>query len=153
MKLHLSYSLPQNSALSSHVNHYHYCDSISVAAKTQKPVDELTRDIFKIPLWVRKLLSLRNFLVKPFGLFIPPEKEQQKRQLPFLLIQQYPQEMIMGERDKHLDFWVSVRKNPDSIVLTTLVHFHNALGRLYFLLVKPFHKLIVCHLLKRFKTE
>ena len=35
-----------------------------------------------------------------------------------------------------------------SAVLTTVVHFNNGLGRAYFFVVRPFHRLIVTSLLR-----
>jgi hypothetical protein len=59
-------------------------------------------------------------------------------------------EIVIGENDKHLDFRVSLlfdeNKNhfdEKSLTISTTVKFHNWLGVLYFLPVRPFHKLIV----------
>lgn len=55
----------------------------------------------------------------------------------------------MGDTDKHLDMAPSVHKRSNSetgrVVLTvsTVVHIHNGLGRLYMLPVAPVHKLIL----------
>ena len=62
-------------------------------------------------------------------------------------------ELILGEDDKHLDFRVSLLQVPLSsskaeLTISTTVKFHNAFGRSYFFLVKPFHKLIVQTMLK-----
>jgi hypothetical protein len=58
----------------------------------------------------------------------------------------------MGEDDKHLNFRASILhdKAEGTIYLTTLVHFNNVWGRLYFLPVKPFHKIIMKTLLTRY---
>ena len=59
----------------------------------------------------------------------------------------------MAENDKHLNFRTSVlidRKEPLShIYLTTIVKFNNIWGRLYFIPVKPFHRIIIKTLLKK----
>lgn len=63
-------------------------------------------------------------------------------------------EIILGEDDRRLDFRVSLLfdKNKDeeenSLTISTTVKFHNWLGVLYFLPVRPFHKLIVPAMLK-----
>ncbi|HJV20387.1 MAG TPA: DUF2867 domain-containing protein, partial [Sediminibacterium sp.] len=61
----------------------------------------------------------------------------------------------LGEDDKHLNFRVSLLINRQSdycenkkIIISTTVKFNNWFGRLYFLLVRPFHKLIVPIMLK-----
>jgi len=145
------HSIPQGSNLKEYVSFFHYCDSFSGALITSKSIEKIAIDIFSIPPWVVYLLRVRNFLVKPFGLYIPSKKKQEKeKKLPFKEFGHHGSELIMGETDKHLDFWVSVLKKPECIVITTVVKFHNVLGRLYFLPVKQFHKLIVRQLLKRF---
>lgn len=62
-------------------------------------------------------------------------------------------EIVMDEDDKHLNFKTSVmveRINGFTQVwLTTIVHFNNTLGRLYFWPVKPFHKALIKSRLKK----
>ncbi|WP_228390859.1 DUF2867 domain-containing protein [Chryseobacterium contaminans] len=64
-------------------------------------------------------------------------------------------EIVMGENDKHLDFRISLLfdknqggQDENSLTISTTVKFHNWLGVLYFLPVRPFHKLIVPSMLK-----
>ena len=64
-------------------------------------------------------------------------------------------EVILGEDDKHLNFRVSLILNPKGkktenkdLIVSTTVEFNNWFGRLYFLPVRPFHKLIVPTILK-----
>ena len=59
----------------------------------------------------------------------------------------------MGLDDRHLDFRVSLRllRSDDAagvLQLTTTVTFHGRLGRLYFALVRPFHRRIVPAMLR-----
>ena len=59
--------------------------------------------------------------------------------------------MILGENDKHLDFRVCIQDNNEAqqnIKVTTLVQFHNTKGKLYFSVIKPFHKMIVKSMVK-----
>ena len=62
-------------------------------------------------------------------------------------------ELLLGEDDRHLDFRVSVLLRDDGeaqwATVTTVVRFHNALGRAYFAVVRPFHQLIVPALIRR----
>lgn len=66
----------------------------------------------------------------------------------FTLIANADDEVLLGDDDKHLDVVVSVCKRPGTtdgritLSVTTVVHVHNALGRLYMLPVAPMHKLI-----------
>ena len=61
------------------------------------------------------------------------------------------EEILIGADDRHLDFRASMLVRRDasrsSAVLTTVVHF-NSLGRPYFFVVRPFHRLIVTSLLR-----
>ena len=61
----------------------------------------------------------------------------------------------MGEDDKHLNFRTSIMidKSKSTISLITLVHFNNVWGKLYFLPVKPFHRLIIRSLLKKYNKR
>ncbi len=61
-----------------------------------------------------------------------------------------PTEVVLGEDDKHLDFRLSVlcadQPSPGGkrhLTLSTVVHCHNRLGRLYILVIAPFHRLVV----------
>ncbi len=63
-------------------------------------------------------------------------------------------EIIFGEDDKHLDFRVSLlyeqcEEKKKKVSVTTAVKFNNALGRVYFFFIKPFHRMIVPILFKR----
>ena len=66
----------------------------------------------------------------------------------FTLVDNQEDEVVVCDRDRHLDVWLSVRKLPSDsdghwAAVTTVVRTKNRLGRLYMLVVKPMHKLIV----------
>lgn len=59
-------------------------------------------------------------------------------------------EIILGEDDKHLDFRLSLLFSEAALpfaklrlILSTVVHCHNRLGRLYIFAIAPFHRLLV----------
>ena len=66
-------------------------------------------------------------------------------------------EIIMGEDDHHLDFRISVLyrngEHEDGssphVIISTVVLCHNALGRIYLRVIKPFHRVIVKSGLRR----
>lgn len=66
---------------------------------------------------------------------------------------------MLGDSDKRLDVVISIFKNTahaneiPSISITTVVHVHNLLGRVYMLPVTPLHKLIAPAVLNRVLTE
>ncbi|HEY0587344.1 MAG TPA: DUF2867 domain-containing protein, partial [Pseudoduganella sp.] len=68
----------------------------------------------------------------------------------FSLLYLSEDEVLLGDSDKHLDVVLSVCKLPQGVVsVSTIVHVHNWLGRLYMLPVTPLHKIIVKTMLKR----
>jgi len=57
-------------------------------------------------------------------------------------------EMVIGGDDRHLDFRVAVFVRTDSqgereLVVLTVVHCHNRLGRAYLAVIAPFHRAIL----------
>jgi hypothetical protein len=57
-------------------------------------------------------------------------------------------EMVMGENDRHLDFRVAVLVRTDAqggreLIVVTVVHCHNRLGRTYLAVIAPFHRTIL----------
>jgi hypothetical protein len=72
----------------------------------------------------------------------------------FRIYATHPDEIILGEDDRHLDFRISVLLQPREnlqprLVVSTVVHCHNVLGRIYLALIGPFHRMIVPGMLKR----
>lgn len=56
-------------------------------------------------------------------------------------------ELVMGEDDRHLDFRLAVQLRAGAaggreLVLVTVVHCHNWLGRTYLAVITPFHRVI-----------
>ena len=62
-------------------------------------------------------------------------------------------ELILTDSDTHLDAKISVRKTGSAAhpraAVTTVVHVHNFLGRLYLVPVIPAHRLIVPAMMRR----
>lgn len=115
--------------------------------------------------WGSKMFAIRNKLVRLFGLKTGSETGMQtgkdfkcevgERVGIFEIFAKTGNEIVLGENDKHLDFRVSLlvdksKENPDenSLTISTTVIYHNWLGLLYFIPVRPFHKLIVPAMLK-----
>ena len=126
--------------------------------------ETLARFIFaQQPRWVGRLMGLRDLLVARFGLKTktqlqdPAKAGQHSRVGIFRIYETRPHEFVLGEDDKHLDFRQSelhealpAADGPaGQIVLSTVVHCHNRLGRLYILLIAPFHRAIVQATLRR----
>jgi hypothetical protein len=132
---------------------------IASPKQTNETVDEITTQIFRIPGWVIGLMKIRNSIVKIFGL--RAGKNENVKESAYYLVgsqagyftvtERNVNEIVMGEDDRHLCFRTSVLVDREQsfIYLTTIVRFHNVWGRIYFLPVKPFHRLIIKSLLKR----
>ena len=120
--------------------------------KASKPAEqivpkELIEKIFNhSPAWLSFLYKVRNILVKPFGIeggdILTSED---------YIIEDTENEAIMRKDDKHLLFYVSIAKIGNNLIdVTTVVQYHNALGKVYFFFIKPFHKMIVPRVVKEF---
>jgi len=155
-------AIPEDSLIHGTLNQIHYADCYSVDFQNERviTVEEVARMFFKsIPDWVLFLLDLRNWAVKWFGLKSENAREVLARLDSdpiepgkpfgiFQVINKNANEILMGDEDKHLDFRVSIRLNTEggneyAASVATIVQFNHFSGRLYFLPVKPFHKLIV----------
>lgn len=114
------------------------------------------------PGWVNRLMAARNRLVKLAGLKDLGHLGALDAARPaaayrvgdrvgiFTLLYLSHDEVLLGDSDKHLDVVLSVCKAPRGMLsVTTVVHVHNLLGRLYMLPVTPLHKIIVRAMLKR----
>jgi len=107
------------------------------------------------PAWMNALMSLRNQVVRWVGL---KHLGQLKTRRPGKALQDYRpgdrvgifslsdlhgDEVILYDDDKHLRVQVSLYKAEGRIWLSTVVHEHQILGRVYMSVVGPVHKLIV----------
>lgn len=116
------------------------------------------------PDWVNLLMSMRNNIVSVLGLKnlgslgdIDSKKPLNNYRVGdrvgiFKLLSLSDNEIILGDSDKHLDVKLSVFRestNSELITISTVVHVHNLLGRVYMLVVTPMHKLIVPSTIKR----
>ena len=128
-------------------------DSFTVALPpgASTDVEVWRRGVFASPpVIVRRLLRLRDLLVRPLGLRGASGADTLEG---FPVLGRREHEVLMGLDDRHLDFRVSLRLlqaggAAESLQLTTTVTFHGTLGRLYFVLVRPFHRRIVPAMLR-----
>lgn len=119
------------------------------------------------PRWFEALLSLRNRIAARVSLKTSANgRESAQNDRPrweigerigiFRVFQIHPDELVLGEDDRHLDFRVSLLLERDETdpsrkiyTVSTAVVFHNRLGRWYFAVVKPFHRRIVPVMIRR----
>jgi hypothetical protein len=149
--------IPDKSIIANGFGTVNYCDSYRIVKQTDETVDAITSRIFKMPQWIVVLMKIRNAIVKLFGLRAG-ENVKEAAYYPagskagyFTVTERNVNEIVMGEDDSHLYFRTSVLidREQSLICLTTIVRFHNVWGRIYFMPVKPFHRLIIKSILKR----
>jgi hypothetical protein len=114
--------------------------------------------------WVARLMGLRDAIVARFGLktaaqlrSIKDPAAARERLDIFRIYTRSAHEIILGENDRHLDFRVSLLQQTRGtqegrsryLILSTVVHCHNRLGRFYILAIAPFHRMVVRSSLRR----
>ena len=142
--------LPSHSLLLERVGRYDFMDCYSVeSAFKPRQAAEIITDF---PQWARWLISVRNVLTAPFGLYSDgPVAADKVGFFPVELDNEH--ELIAGFNDKHLDFRVSVMSHQGQVFLATWVHPHNLAGKMYLNTILPFHKLIAKDALTRVRSE
>jgi hypothetical protein len=168
-------SIPEPARLAAgHLQRRDYVDSYSLPLPSFAPtLDALVVQLLTdLPGWVVRMLRLRNRVVGVFGLQTGgPEGQLGHSELPLRpggRVAFFPvvardtddehDEVLLAEDDKHLAFCVSGLCARDAtgdlrFAFTTVVEFHNRFGRLYFLPVKPFHRLMMRALLRRLAAK
>ena len=113
--------------------------------------------------WVGQLMRMRDAIVGRLGI----KTAQQLQNAPdaavggriymFKIYAKTAHEVVLGEDDSHLDFRLSVLHEPATtaagstprLIVSTVVHCHNRLGRAYIALIAPFHRAVVQSALRR----
>ena len=153
---------PAQSAIAVRIAGAHFHDAWCVVAAEpgHSALGQFLRAACATPAWVNALMSIRNKTVAALGLKnlgglggldrnkAEAEYKPGDRVGIFRLIENTPDEVLLGDNDKHLEVVLSVHRAvaPSSgetvVTVTTVVHIHNLLGRLYMLPVAPIHKII-----------
>ena len=167
---------PRNSILNKGHEKYDYFDcykgSLNDEENKINSTDVAKALFISTPKWVGILFILRNSIVTVFGLKTSEKTNDRKQQLDnfnfepnerlglFKVFSKSDNEVILGEDDKHLNFRISLlieNLNTENLIkeitITTTVEFNNWLGKLYFLPVRLFHKIIVPRMLKAIIKE
>ena len=168
--------LPDNSILNNSKINYDYVDSYQGILEDKNnvitPADLCKSFFVSGPKWVEKMFVLRNKIVSVIGLKTSGNTKDRQKQLEnfkgekgeqlglFKVFDKTNDEVVLGEDDKHLNFRVSLLLNKHKtdltkkeVTITTTVKFNNLFGRLYFLVVRPFHKMIVPTMLRGIITH
>ena len=150
--------LPTESKCPNFITNIDFQDAYSVALSNSNiSIENIYLNIFAhSPKWVDGLLQLRNNIVGLFGLDTyknSPEISTNNLKIGsktgiFRIYAISDNEIIAGEDDKHLDFRVSILKQNEKVIISTLVHYNNNFGKAYMSLIMPFHKIVVKAMLK-----
>lgn len=125
-------------------------DALSVPLNApDKAVDQIQLAIFShMPAWVNYLMNLRDRLVARLGFNtgdrISPDKDLQALRpgdkAGFLEVMSLSDsEIISSAEDKHMHFFLSVSKQNNRAVVSTMVNPKTRTGWLYLQLIRPFH--------------
>ncbi|MBG6128894.1 hypothetical protein IWQ47_000413 [Aquimarina sp. EL_43] len=122
------------------------------------------------PFFIKLLLS-REKIAKNLGLKTATKRTQVEREAYlnefegnigdsialFDVLDKNDIELLTGQTDKHLDFklsFISYEEGDDKIMeLATTVKIHNTLGKIYFFLVKPFHRYFMKKIFMKMEKE
>lgn len=143
---------PKRDNLASKANHHYFRDALSMKVKNQTLTpSQLQHAIFAyMPNWVRVLMRIRNRIVSLFGFEVgadnlAPTSDELKvgDKAGFLtVIEKNADEIISYADDKHMTFYISVLKQSDEVIVSTLVNQKTLIGRLYVNSILPFHYVI-----------
>ncbi len=138
--------------------YFHDCHTVDLPPDDRSPLELYLTVVSQTPRWVDVLMSLRNKIVVRLGLKDMGPLSGIDRSKParayrigdqagiFKLLALHPDEVILGETDTHLDVRISVARQRTatgvSVSVSTVVHVHNALGRVYMFFVTPAHRII-----------
>lgn len=131
--------------------------SIDLPAGASTSPEVLARYIFsQQAFWASGLMVIRDALVAGFGLKTSRQlrsasaRTKENRVGIFRVYSASATEIVLGEDDRHLDFRLSLlcqgcpsASGTQRVIVSTVVHCHNLLGRTYLFLIAPFHRLIV----------
>lgn len=156
-------TIPHPSVIATRLDGATFYDSYSIPLRTEDTLvsaAELALRVFsKVPAWIELLMRLRNRIVALVGLKnqgsftrgVDKHKAAESylvgdRLGLFAVMHISQDEFIMGEDDKHLKVQISIckvqRSGAPHLVVSTVVHEHNWLGKVYMWVVGPAHKVI-----------
>ncbi|MDR0927614.1 MAG: DUF2867 domain-containing protein [Ignavibacteria bacterium] len=140
---------PHNPILVKDFGKVDHIDSYRITQTTTETAEQLEAKFLNMPKWVEFLMKLRDSIVGVFGLKTAKDALQNENSL-FPLIWKNQDEIVSGAEDSHLNFRFSILidKENSYIYITTIVHYNNRMGVLYFNIIRPFHKLIVKNMIK-----
>jgi len=157
---------PGESALRSWLANADFHDAWSTPLRNGAltPTEIFLRASRTAPVWIGRLMALRNWVVRQIGLkdvgsmSDATGKAAQAYQIGdrlgiFTVMGRTENELLLGIDDSHLDVRVSVTKTgqrgAEECVVSTVVRVHNWIGRVYMAPVGRIHPLVVKATLRR----
>lgn len=138
-------AVPDTPLLAGALPRVDWSDAYAVPCGPSDPVDpQLWADAaFRDPPgWVRALLCVRQALVGLVGI-------ERGDVSAFDTLARTADEVLLGTDAGHLDFRASVLREPDRVVLSTVVQVHGLRGRAYCAVVRRVHPSVVRAMLTR----
>ena len=153
-------ALPAGSNYCNYIDHVDYSDAFMIQGVD---IELSTKEVYVMlfsdtPQWIKSLMKIRNRLVSLVGLKTDVAMIdtgdtsillEGSSMGMFEIYHIGENEIIAGEKDRHLDFVVSVLKQEDRVTVSTLVQYHNFFGKAYMTLISPFHKLIIKQIMRK----
>ena len=152
--------VPSFSALSDSLRsaYFYDCYTVALPPDDRSPLELYLSVVSRTPRWIEFLMNVRNKIVGQLGLKDMGALRAIDRSKPahayrigdqigiFKLLELHEHEVILGETYAHLDVKISVAKQNQlgstSVFVSTVVHVHNTMGRLYMFFVTPAHRII-----------
>jgi Protein of unknown function (DUF2867) len=161
--------IPANSDLLHTLKEIYFCDAYQLPiSNPQIDVQHAYEAVFNHPpAWVKTLMSIRGVIATGLGLKHRSAADSQRtfdaeKNKPYRIGQQAglftvqtikPDELIVGVDDKHLDVKISILRSAplgiETVTLSTAVEVHNLVGKIYMVVVTPFHRFIARSMLQK----
>jgi len=138
--------------------YFYDCYTVELPPDQRSPLELYLSVVARTPRWIDFLMQVRNKIVARLGLKDMGALSGIDRSKPahayrigdqagiFKLFEVHENEVILGETDTHLDVKISVAKKSTlggiAVSVSTVVHVHNTMGRVYMFFVKPAHRII-----------
>lgn len=138
-------AVPDSTLLAAALPRVDHVDAYAVERCPGTPADPLVwadATFHDPPAWVVALLGVRERIVGTVGI-------ERGGPRAFDVVAATDDEVLLGSDAGHLDFRVSVRCEPERVVVSTVVQLHNARGRAYFAIVRLVHPVIVAAMLTK----
>ncbi len=127
---------------------------------TENATELFVRVMAKPPRWIAALMSVRNSIVRFFGLKTDNPNPDFEKDNPveykvgdyigiFKIEKILPDELIVSTNDTHLDasFSMLISTDRQVVYMTSVIKTKRKLGDIYMFVIAPFHRLIVRYML------